>query len=53
MWETDKAVSQKPEYALLSLEVGTWAGDIGKATLPDTILVDYVRVYDSEGPGGR
>ncbi len=47
VWETDKAVSQKPEYALLSLEVGKWAGDIAKATLPDSILVDYVRVYDA------
>jgi beta-glucanase (GH16 family) len=44
-WETDKVVSAVPEYALLSLEVGKWAGDIGKAELPDSGVVDYVRWY--------
>ncbi|MCL4194362.1 MAG: glycoside hydrolase family 16 protein [Thermoguttaceae bacterium] len=39
-------VSQVPEYMLLSDEVGSWAGDITKAELPDKFLVDYVRVYD-------
>ena len=24
---------------------GSWAGDIAKATLPDSVLFDYVRVY--------
>ena len=37
---------QVPEYMLLSDEIGTWAGDIAKAKLPDQFVVDYVRVYD-------
>ena len=44
-WRTDKGVSGTPEYIILSLEVGTWAGDISKATLPDSAEFDYVRVY--------
>jgi len=44
-WRTDKGVSQRPEYIILSLEVGSWAGDIAKAKLPDSVLFDYVRVY--------
>ena len=39
-------VCQVPQYMLLSDEIGTWAGDIAKAKLPDQFLVDYVRVYD-------
>ena len=36
----------------LSVEIGTWAGDITKATLPDRFVVDYVRVYDvADGQG--
>jgi hypothetical protein len=38
----------KPCYIKLSDEVGTWGGDIREAQLPDTMLVDYVRVYDLE-----
>ncbi len=45
-WETDKGVSQRGEFIILSLEVGKWAGDIAKANLPDSMYVDYVRVYD-------
>ena len=44
-WRTDKGVSQTPEYVILSCEVGKWAGDISKTTLPDSALFDYVRVY--------
>jgi len=44
-WRTDKGVSHRPEYIILSLEVGSWAGDIAKATLPDSAVFDYVRVY--------
>ena len=44
-WRTRKAVSQRAEYMVLSLEVGKWAGDIAKANLPDSLHVDYVRVY--------
>lgn len=39
-------VCQVPQYMLLSDEIGSWAGDITKAKLPDRFLVDYVRVYD-------
>ncbi len=39
-------VCQVPQYMLLSDEIGTWAGDISKANLPDQFMVDYVRVYD-------
>ena len=38
--------AQVPQYILLSDEIGSWAGDISKAKLPDRFLVDYVRVYD-------
>jgi len=44
-WQTDKGVSHRPQYMILSLEVGNWAGDISKAELPDYLYVDYVRVY--------
>lgn len=44
-WQTDEGLSHRPEYMILSLEVGTWAGDIAEATLPDHFYVDYVRVY--------
>jgi beta-glucanase (GH16 family) len=44
-WRTGKAVSQRAEYMILSLEVGKWAGAIAKARLPDSLTVDYVRVY--------
>jgi beta-glucanase (GH16 family) len=39
-------VCQVPQYMLLSDEIGSWAGDIAKAKLPDQFMVDYVRVYD-------
>lgn len=38
-------VSQVPEFLKLTEEIGTWGGDIKKASLPDEFLVDYVRVY--------
>jgi len=44
-WRTDQGVSGRPQYMILSLEVGKWAGDISKAELPDNLHVDYVRVY--------
>jgi beta-glucanase (GH16 family) len=44
-WRSSDAVSHRPQYAILSLEVGTWAGVIQNATLPDGIEVDYVRWY--------
>jgi alpha-L-fucosidase len=49
-WRTSAGgVSQVPEYAKLTEEIGTWAGDIKQATLPDYFVVDYVRVYDPVG----
>ncbi len=44
-WRSDKGVSHRDEYMILSLEVGKWAGDIAEAKLPDPLYVDYVRVY--------
>jgi len=47
-WRTSAGgVSQVPQYAKLTEEIAAWAGDIGKAQLPDFFTVDYVRVYDT------
>jgi alpha-L-fucosidase len=47
-WRTSAGgVSQVPEYAKLTEEIGKWGGDITKADLPDYFVVDYVRVYDA------
>lgn len=48
-WRTNKAVSQRAEFVILSLEVGKWAGNIAEAKLPDSLYVDYVRVYQKPG----
>jgi alpha-L-fucosidase len=46
-WRTSAGgVSQVPEFAKLTEEIGQWGGDITKANLPDYFTVDYVRVYD-------
>ena len=46
-WRTKAGgVCQAPLYIKLSDEVGKWGGEISKAKLPDSFLVDYVRVYD-------
>jgi len=42
----DGGVSQVPSHAIVSTEVGTWAGAIVPDALPDEFVVDYVRVYD-------
>ena len=55
-WRTDKAISGRSEYIILSLEVGRWAGDISQATLPDSLYGDDVRVYHKAEPehlGGK
>ena len=44
-WETAEAISQIPEYVILSGEVSEWPGDISRARLPDTVSFDYVRVW--------
>lgn len=46
-------VSQVPEYLKLTEEIGTWGGDITKATLPDEFVVDYVRVWDAVPTGAK
>jgi alpha-L-fucosidase len=47
-WRTDAGgVSQVPQFAKLTEEIGKWGGDIAKAELPDYFIVDYVRVYDT------
>jgi alpha-L-fucosidase len=53
-WRTSAGgVSQVPEFAKLTEEIGKWGGDIAKADLPDYFTVDYVRVYDvAEGSKG-
>ncbi|MFP4056696.1 MAG: family 16 glycosylhydrolase [Candidatus Brocadiia bacterium] len=45
-WRTRQGLSHVPQYIILSLEVGDWAGDIRQAELPDSVLFDYVRVYE-------
>ena len=46
-WRTQAGrVCQTPQFILLSDEVGSWAGNIAHAKLPDRFVVDYVRVYD-------
>jgi beta-glucanase (GH16 family) len=46
VWRTDAGgVSRAAESVNLTDEVGAWGGDIAKAALPDSFLVDYVRVY--------
>ncbi len=52
-WRTKAGgVSQVPQFAKLTEEIGKWGGDITKAALPDSFVVDYVRVYDVAGQGG-
>lgn len=47
-WRTAAGgVSQQPEWAKFSNEVGNWAGDIKQAQLPDDFVIDYIRVYDA------
>jgi len=44
-WRTSTALSHRTQYAILSLEVESWAGNIANAVLPDSMEVDYVRWY--------
>lgn len=47
VWRTSAGgVCKEPLYIKLSDEIGSWAGKIQDAKLPDRFLVDYVRVYD-------
>jgi beta-glucanase (GH16 family) len=47
-WRTSKAVPRREEYMILSLEVGKWADDIARVRLPDSMVVDWVRVWKKE-----
>ena len=47
-WRTTAAIPRRDQHLILSVEVGKWADDIAKATLPDSITVDYVRVFKKE-----
>jgi|GEM_PF-725987 len=40
-------VSQVPAYLKITAEVGSWAGNIKNAKLPDAMIVDYVKVYQN------
>ena len=51
-WRTDKAVPRIEQFMILSCEVGSWAGDIGDADLPERVLVDWVRVWQRPISGG-
>jgi len=51
IWRTSAGLSHAKEYIILSLEVDTWSGDISKAQLPDSLYVDYVRVYQRKSAG--
>lgn len=52
-WRTNAGgASQAASYVKLTEEIGTWAGDIAEASLPDYFVVDYVRVYDLAESGG-
>lgn len=44
-FETSQAISQVPEYIILSGEVSAWPGEISRAKLPDQVVFDYVRVW--------
>ncbi len=46
MWESSAGgVCNQPGYMKLTLEVGSWAGEISLSDLPSTVEVDYVRAY--------
>lgn len=47
-WRSNKPVSRRGQYIILSLEVGPWAGKIIPAKLPDSLVVDHVRVYQKK-----
>lgn len=54
VWRSkDGGVSQVPQFLKLTEEIGTWAGDIKTANLPDYTLVDYVRVYQAVPNGSE
>ncbi len=46
MWDSDDGgISAVKAYIKLTVEVGSWAGEIDKSSLPSGIEIDYVRAY--------
>lgn len=45
VWTTRDAPSDVPQHIILSVEIGKWAGDIKQAKLPQSVKVDWVRVW--------
>ena len=48
-WRTTRAVSQTPQYMILSAELTGFGGPHDHDHYPDSVLFDYVRVYKPTG----
>lgn len=44
-WQTNTAVSNRSEYMILSTELTGFGGNPALGTYPDSVVFDYVRVY--------
>jgi len=44
-WRTTEALSKIPEYIILSTELTGFGGNPTQGTYPDSVIYDYVRVY--------
>ena len=44
-WRTREAVSQIPQYMILSAELSGWGWDFSQSKFPDQVIFEYVRVY--------
>lgn len=44
-WRCTEAISQIPQYIILSAELTGWQGDFKKSKFPDKVIFDYVKVY--------
>ncbi len=47
-WRTTEAVSNIPEYIILSAELSGWGGNFEQSEFPDKVVFDYVRVYQKD-----
>lgn len=51
-WRTDakkaEGTCEVPLYMIISAETGSWTGKPETKALPDSILIDYVRVYSAD-----
>jgi beta-glucanase (GH16 family) len=51
VFKTHDGVSHQPAYAVLSLFTADWeVTRLDRKSLPDSMIIDYVRVYDPENP---